>query len=145
MLQGVPLPFFLFQKLITQRPKQLHQKFQQFLAFHEVPFYMSKFFFMKNFEKMTLVTKIDQRGRHPSRYHTWSKLLTFCVFRPLEQVVFEHNYCFWIILSIRWTYFLTTVHSIAQNLIWSNDIFLTNCVKTAYFLISQCPYTLEWH
>ena len=92
---------------------------------------------------MTLVTKIDQRGHHLLRYHTWSKLLTFCVFRPLEQVVFEHNYCFWIVPSIRWTYFLTTVYSITQNLIWSNDIFLTNCVKTAYFFISQCPYTFR--
>ena len=69
--------------------------------------------------------------------------MTFCVFRPLEQVVFEQNYCFWIIPSIRWTYILTTVYSIAQSLIWSNEIFLTNCVKTAYFLISQCPYTFR--
>ena len=79
-VQGVPLPFFLFQKLISQRPKQLGQKFQQFSAFHEVPFHMRKIFFWKNFEKKTLVTKIDQRGRHPSRYHTWSKLLTFLCF-----------------------------------------------------------------
>ena len=106
-------------------------------------FIWEKVVFLKKFEKKTLFTKIDQRGRHPSRYHTWSKLLTFCVFRLLEQVVFEHNYCFWIILSIKWTYFLTTVYSIAQNLIWSNDIFLTNCVERAYFLISQCPYTFR--
>jgi len=44
-IQGVPLPFFLFQKLIPQKPKQLGQKFQQFSVFHEVPFHMRKKFF----------------------------------------------------------------------------------------------------
>ena len=83
---------------------------------------------------------IKEGATHQGTIHEVNYWL-FCVFRLIEQVVFEHNYCFWIILSIKWTYFLTTVYSIAQNLIWSNDIFLTNCVNTAYFLISQCPYT----
>ena len=48
-VQGVPLPFFLFQKLISQRPKQLGEKFQQFSVFHEVPFHMRKNFFFENF------------------------------------------------------------------------------------------------
>ena len=85
---------------------------------------------------------IKEGATHQGTIHEVNYWL-FCVFRLIEQVVFEHNYGFWIITSIKWTYFLTTVYSIAQNLIWSNDIFLTNCVKPAYFLISQCPYTFR--
>ena len=33
------------------------------------------------------------------------------------------------------------MYSIAQNLIWCNKVFLTNGVKQAIFIISDCPYT----
>ena len=36
---------------------------------------------------------------------------------------------------------MTTVCYIAQNVIWSNNVFLANCLKMACFLFSQCPYT----
>ena len=99
MVQGVPIPFFLFQKLIPQRPRQVGQKFQQFSAFHEVPFHMRQKFFFQKFWKKVLVYKIDQRWRHPSRYHTRSKIFNFCIFRPLNLLVFRYNCCFWIIWS----------------------------------------------
>ena len=36
---------------------------------------------------------------------------------------------------------MTTVCYIAQNVIWSNNVFLANCVEMSCFLFSQCPYT----
>ena len=36
---------------------------------------------------------------------------------------------------------MTTVCYIAQNVIWSNNVFLANCVQMSCFLFSQCPYT----
>ena len=63
-------------------------------CFMKVHFIWEEENFLKNFKKTALVPKIDQRWRHPSRYLTWSKLLTFCAFKPLKKLSYNHDYFF---------------------------------------------------
>ena len=128
-IQGVRLTFYLFQKLISWWVFDPGQKFQQFWMFHEGTFHMRTKIFLKNFNKTALVPKIDQRWRHPSKYLTWSKLLTLCAFKPLKKLYYNHDY-----FCYRW---FPAWH---QHILWRQNIILLDSEFKAikFFLDARC-------